>query len=82
MSPERARAINAALGELPLDDRVTALICSVIERRPQMMPALLSMLATLRVMARYSSIENKIAFAEFMRDAADEIEHAHEVERV
>lgn len=66
--------VHAVLRELPPDERLAALICAVVERKPQAMSALVSMLAVLGVMAHHLSSENRIAFAELMRDAADEIE--------
>lgn len=66
--------VHAVLRELPPDEQLAALICVIIERKPQARSALVSMLAVLGVLARHLSSENRIAFAELMRDAADEIE--------
>jgi hypothetical protein len=69
-----ARIINAVLHELPADDRLAALICSVIERKPQAMSALVSMVAVIGVMSRHLSDTNRIALAEIFRGCADHIE--------
>jgi hypothetical protein len=74
MSRETSRIVHAVLRELPPDEQLASLICAIIERKPQAMSALVSMLAVLGVMARHVSTENRIALAELMRDAADELE--------
>jgi hypothetical protein len=72
------------LCELPLDVQMAALVCAIVERRPQAIRALVSMSAVMAVMAnaRCLSETNRIALAEVVRACADEIERGHEIVRV
>jgi hypothetical protein len=74
MTPETTRAVDQALAKLPLDDRVVALIANIITRRPQAVPAVLSMLAVTTAMTRYLPFATRVQLAELLRDAADEVE--------
>lgn len=79
MSPENVRAVDQALGDPPLDDRVAALVVSTITRRPQAVPAIFSMIATATAMTRELPLTNRVQLAEIMLDAADEIERRRQV---
>jgi hypothetical protein len=74
MSPQNARAIDDALGDLPLDDRLAALLVSIITRRLQAVDAVVSMVAVIGAMTRGLSVANWFALAELLRDCADTIE--------
>ena len=52
MTQKTARAVDDALGDLPLDDRLVALVVSVITRRPEAIRAVLSLLSLTSVLAR------------------------------
>jgi hypothetical protein len=53
------------LRELPPDEQLASLICVAIERKPQAMSALVSMLAVLGVMTRHVSTEDRIFSCSF-----------------
>jgi hypothetical protein len=69
------RIVDVVLGALSPDERLASLICSVIERRPQAMSALVSMAAVIAVMAQHLNGTSRIALAEILRDTADNVEH-------
>lgn len=77
-----SRVIDAVWRECSLEERVAALICAVVERRPQAMKALVSTAAVLDVMARHVPAGNRIAFAELLRDVADHVEQGRAPARV
>jgi hypothetical protein len=81
MTPETTRAIDQALGELPLIDRITALMCSVITRKPEATKGVVSMIAIVTAMAKYLDAPERVAAAEILRDAADAVER-RQLERV
>jgi hypothetical protein len=69
-----ARKIHNTLRVLPVDDRVAALVVSLIERRPDAVDSVLSLIAAIGVLTRGLSLVNRFALAEAMRDCADVIE--------
>ena len=75
MTPETTRAIDRALGDLPLLDRIMMLMCSVIMRKPEAVKGTVAMIATATVMAKQLGEPERIAIAEILRDAADAVEH-------
>lgn len=82
MSPDQARAVDQVLGDLPLDDRLVALVVSIITRKPQAIPAVLSMIAATAAMTRGLSHNNRVMIAELLRDCADHVERRQEVVRI
>ncbi len=79
MTQKTARAVDDALGGLPLDDRLVALVVSVITRRPEAIRAVLSLLSLTSVLARELPLAQRIALSEVARDVADEIERRRHV---
>ncbi len=79
MTQKTARAVDDALGDLPLDDRLVALVVSVITRRPEAIRAVLSLLSLTSVLARELPLAQRIALSEVARDVADEIERRRHV---
>lgn len=78
MSPEGNRAVDAALAGLSVDDRIAALVVSILTRRPQAVRAVLLMIAATVSLTRGLSHRDKVMLAECMRDAADETERRRE----
>jgi hypothetical protein len=78
------RHVHDMLRELPLNQQLAALVCCIVERRPQTMRALVSMSIVMAVMANASCLNeaNRIALAEIVRDTADEIERGRAIVRV
>lgn len=74
-------AIDAALRDLPLDDRICALACTVITRRPQCLDAVVSLTALITTMARWLNTTQRFQ-VEVLRDSADRIERMRQLERV
>jgi hypothetical protein len=74
MSPKTVRAINDALGDLSLDDRMIALICSIMMRKSEPAAAVVTMLATIEILTGESSPAEQIALSELTRDSADRME--------
>lgn len=81
MTPN-AEIIHNTLRDLPLDDRLDALACTVIERRPQCLAAVISLTALVTTMARWLNTTQRFQLAEALRDAADRIERMRALERV
>ena len=79
MTQKTARAVDDALGDLPLDDRLVALVVSVITRRPEAIRAVLSLLSLTSVLTRELPLAQRIALSEVVRDVADEIERRRHV---
>ncbi len=82
MALEQMRIASDALGKLPLDQQLTLLIITICKRRPQVMRALISLITVMQMMTEGLSQSNRMMFSELLRDAADEIERVHQVERV
>lgn len=80
MTPETARAIDRALGDLSPIDRVASLVASIVTRKDAD-KAVLSMVALTTCMAKFLDAPARIAIAEILRDAADEVER-RQLERV
>ena len=59
------------LGTLSLDERVTALVVSIITRDPEAVGAIVRLFACGIGDGRPIVLENRIALAELMRDCAD-----------
>ena len=79
MTQKTARAVDDALGDLPLDDRLVALVVSVITRRPEAIRAVLSLLSLTSVLTRELPLAQRIALSEVVPDVADEIERRRHV---
>jgi hypothetical protein len=79
--PPNARKIHSMLRGLSTDDKVAALVVSLIERRPDAVDSTLSLIAAIGVLTRNLSLVNRYALSEAMRDCADMVEH-REVERI
>ncbi len=79
MSRESTRIINAVLCELPIEDRMCALVASILSRKREADPGVLSMLAVTTAMAKLLSARERMMVAELVRDTADEIERGREV---
>ena len=77
-----ARAVDAALAALPLDDRIAALVTNILTRRPDAIKGVLLMIAATVALTRHLSHANKIMMAECLRDAADETERRKESVRI
>ena len=80
--PRSAAQIDAAFGDLPLDDRVAALVVSMVTRRPEAMLACVSLLSLVSVLASEMSLVDRVTLAELARDAADHVEHRRELVHV
>lgn len=78
MSPRSAYAVDEALGNLPLLDRIAALVCSVITRKPEAVKSTVAMIATATAMAKLLDGPERVALAEILRDSADEVEARRE----
>lgn len=78
MSPRSAYAVDEALGNLPLLDRIAALVCSVITRKPEAVKGTVAMIATATAMAKLLDGPERVALAEILRDSADEVEARRE----
>jgi hypothetical protein len=74
MQLENMRVIDATLRNMPADDRVAALIVACVEYRPHVIGAILTLISTIKVMARALPQTCRIALAENLRDLADEVE--------
>jgi hypothetical protein len=81
MASKSAKAVDAALGDLPIDDRVAALVCSLITRKPQAVSAILSLCSLIAIMTSRLDL-SRMMVAEVVRDFADEIEHVRHLEKV
>jgi hypothetical protein len=81
MTPETTRAIDRALGDLPLLDRITMLMCSVIMRKPEATKGVVSMIAIVTSMAKNLDAPERVAVADILRDAAGAVER-RQLERV
>jgi hypothetical protein len=79
MSHENMRAIDEALRGLSVDDKIAALILSLIEYRPDAVGAVVSLIATIGVMTRGLSQTNQVMLAELLRDCADRVERRRQV---
>jgi hypothetical protein len=55
--------------------QLAALVCLVIEERPEAMRACQSLCVLLETMARFLPPQSRVALAETMRDSADQIEY-------
>jgi hypothetical protein len=82
MSRDNVRAIHKMLCGLPLDDRLAALIVSLIERKPDAVDSVLSLIAVIGVMTRGLGVIKSFALAEALRDCADVIERRRELQRI
>lgn len=74
--------INQMLDEIPSDDRVVALLVSILMRESEAVPSLVKLLAALTALASHLSKERRFLIAELLRDAADQTERVQQVERV
>jgi hypothetical protein len=80
MASKGAKAVDAALGDLPIDDRVAALVCSFVMRKTQSLVAvasLSSLISLISIHVEMTSAE-RIILAEGLRDVADAVEHKQE----
>ena len=72
-----ARAIDELLGDAPFDDRVSALVVSIITRERQSIKACLSLLSLVGIIARYGLTQSeRVLLSEMVRDVADDIERS------
>jgi len=73
--PRKAQqAIDEVLATLPVEDRLSALLISIIERNPDALAVSLTMISATTKLSRGLSVENRIRVAEAMRDRADLLE--------
>lgn len=66
--------IDTALKNLSAEDRIAALICSLVGRDTNSIRTILALLGTVSVMAQAMSDMNRYECANTIRDIADEIE--------
>lgn len=83
MSHDNMQAIDTALRDLSLDDRIAALVLNIIERR-EGVEAMSSLVAVIGAMSKSQLLTQRFAIAEMLRDTADVIERlqSQPVERV
>jgi hypothetical protein len=81
MPPKSAREIDQVLGDLPLMDRIVALMCSIIMRKLEVTKGVVSMIAIVTAMAEHLDEPTRIGISEVLRDAADAVER-QQLERV
>lgn len=82
MSHENMQAIDEALRGMPVVDRLSALLVSIIEVNPGALNVSLKMLNATMALSRGLCLEDRIRIAEAMRDRADVLERTHEVRRI
>ena len=76
VSPEEAanaRAINEVLTGLPMQDRLSALVCSVLIDQPRALPAVAHLIACVGVMARCMSPSQRLAICWAMLEEIEKI---------
>ena len=83
MSHDNMQAIDTALRDLSLDDRIAALVLNIIERR-EGVEAMSSLVAVIGAMSKSQLLTQRFAIAEMLRDTADVIDRlqSQPVERV
>ncbi len=74
-----ARELDALLDDLPVADRLSMLLVSIIRKNPSAVAVSFSVLNALVLMSRGLSLEHRVRVAEAMRDRADMLEHGREV---
>ena len=79
-----ARAVDQALGDLPVNDRIAALVVSLITRKPQSVRAALSLLSMISILVKFTELSpaERIGLAEYARGLPDEIEHSRQAIKV
>ena len=76
---EAMRVIDAALRDLPVADRLSALLISIIEHNPDALAVSFRMLNATKALSKGLSVESRIRVAEAMRDRADVLERRQAV---
>jgi hypothetical protein len=74
MSRESQKTIEEVLRVLPVADRLSALLISIIERNPDALAVSLCMLNATTTLSKRLSAANRVKVAEAMRDRADVLE--------
>jgi hypothetical protein len=80
LDDNQVRCVDRALGDTPLDQRVSALVAGLVSRRTEGVRATISLLALVSAMGSFLTFEERVILSEICRDTADELER--EVERV
>jgi hypothetical protein len=73
---EAGRAIHRALLELPLPERQSALMFSIIEGNPGAMEAIIAFVRVSTIMARFGSPDQRAQIAAVMHEEADALVRA------
>jgi hypothetical protein len=71
----RVRRVDAALGGVPLDERVSALVVSLVTRRTEGVRAIVSLFGLISAIGSFLRVEERILLAELARDVADRLEY-------
>ncbi len=72
--PPNARIIHESLNGLPVEDRLSALLVSIIQSNPNALAVSLRMVSVTAALSKGLSPLNKFKVSEAMRDAADQLE--------
>ena len=80
MASTSTHAIDRALAEMPVDDRIVALVHSLIGPRHESMRTAFSLLSLFGAMAAHLQMNDieRVLIAEELRDIGDRIENARE----
>ncbi len=78
MSPN-AKIIHDVLNNLPIEDRLAALLASIIASNPNGLAVSLRMISVTAKMSQGLSSQSRYRLAERLRDVADVLERSHAV---
>jgi hypothetical protein len=70
-SKDNAHAVDQALGDLPLSDRIFALTACIVTRKPESLRGTVAVTAVTTAMEQHLSEAERVAISEILRDAAE-----------